>query len=106
MRVLLDECVPKRLLRALTGHLVSTVPEMGWGGKKNGELLKEVTDAGFEVFVTVDQNIPHQKNLASAGISVIILAAVSNTIQDLLPLVPAALAAMATIKPGDCVVIR
>ena len=39
MRILLDECVPRRLRAELTGHDVHTVPEMGWSGKKNGELL-------------------------------------------------------------------
>lgn len=39
MRVLLDECVPRRLKRELVGHDVKTAPEMGWASKKNGELL-------------------------------------------------------------------
>ena len=39
MRVLLDECVPKKLGRSLAGHAVRTVPQEGWSGKKNGELL-------------------------------------------------------------------
>ncbi|HRJ42715.1 MAG TPA: hypothetical protein PL105_12595 [Caldilineaceae bacterium] len=36
MKVLLDECLPRRLKRELSGHPVSTVPEMGWVGVKNG----------------------------------------------------------------------
>ena len=50
MRILLDECVPRRLRRELPGHDVHTVPEMGWAGKKNGELLQLMTGQGFEVF--------------------------------------------------------
>lgn len=46
MRVLLDECVPKRLGRELTGHTVRTVPQEGWSGKKNGELLGLRSAAG------------------------------------------------------------
>ena len=47
MRILLDECVPRRLRRELPGHDVGSVPEMGWSGKKNGELLALMTTDGF-----------------------------------------------------------
>jgi len=39
VRVLLDECLPRRLKRELVGHDAKTVPEMGWASKRNGELL-------------------------------------------------------------------
>ena len=39
MRVLLDECLPRRLKREIVGHDARTVPEMGWASKRNGELL-------------------------------------------------------------------
>ncbi len=106
MRILLDECVPKRLRRELSGHNVRTVPEMSWAGKKNGELLSLMGPAGFEVFLTVDQNLAHQQNLRTAGVAVIVLVAASNRITDLVPLMPKALAALATIKPGDLVEVR
>ena len=57
MRILLDECVPRRLGRELAGHDVRTVPEMGWSSKRNGELLQLMAAQGFEVFLTVDQNL-------------------------------------------------
>ena len=50
MRVLLDECVPRRLGRELVGHDVRTVPQEGWSGKKNGELLALMSAARFEAF--------------------------------------------------------
>lgn len=40
MKILLDESIPRRLKRDIKGHFVKTVPEVGWQGKKNGELLK------------------------------------------------------------------
>lgn len=40
MRLLLDECVPRKLRSDLEGHDVRTVQEMGWAGKKNGELVR------------------------------------------------------------------
>jgi hypothetical protein len=68
MRILIDECVPRRLRREPPTHDVRTVAEMGWSGKKNGELLRLMNDNGFEVLLTVDQNLRHQQNLKAAGV--------------------------------------
>lgn len=103
MRVLLDECVPHRLRQELPGHDVHTVAEMGWSGKKNGELLQLMAGQQFEVFLTVDQNIRHQQNLAATGVAVLVLVATSNRLADLVPLMPAALASLASLKPGDVI---
>jgi hypothetical protein len=103
MRILLDECVPRRLKREFLGHDVHTVPEMGWSGKKNGELLKLMAGQVFEVLLTVDQSICHQQNLQAAGVAVVVLVATSNRLVDLVPLAPLALATLNTIKPGDIV---
>ena len=78
MRVLLDECVSKRLGRALIGHVVRTVPQEGWSGKKNGELLALMAAAGFEVLLTVDQGIRHQQNLQAAGVADVVMIGASN----------------------------
>jgi hypothetical protein len=66
MRVILDESAPKRLQRWLEGHEVRTVVEMGWGGMKNGQLLRLI-QGNFDLFVTADKNLEHQQNLT--GIS-------------------------------------
>lgn len=62
MRVLLDECLPHRLKQAIVGYDVATVSDAGWAGKSNGELLRLAVEE-FDVFVTVDQNLPAQQNL-------------------------------------------
>ena len=59
MRLLLDECVPKKLGNLLVGHDVKTVAQCGWSGLKNGQILS-VAQQQFDVFLTVDQNLPHQ----------------------------------------------
>lgn len=105
MRILLDECVPRRLRREFPGHEVHTVPEMGWSGKKNGDLLRLLTGQSFEVLLTVDQSIRHQQNLQAAGVAVLVFVAPSNRLADLVPLVPSAQAALVSIKPGDVVEI-
>ncbi len=106
MRILLDECVPRPLRRELTGHDVSTIQEMGWAGKKNGELLALVAGAGFEVLLTVDQNLRHQQNLAASEVAVVVMVAPSNRLADLVPLVPKLEAALSSIQAGGAVEVR
>src|SRR5262245_17466383 len=102
MRVLLDECLPRRLKKLLTGHDVQTVPEAGWAGKKNGELLALLAGR-FEVFVTIDKNMVYQQNLTQVSFGVVVLSARSNRLADLEPLVPKVLDALRGLKPGQLV---
>ena len=106
MRILLDECVPRPLRRELAGHNVRTIREMGWAGKKNGELLALMAGAGFEILLTVDQNMRHQQNLAVLGIAIVVMVARSNRLADLVPLVPKVELALAGIQSGDAVEVR
>lgn len=103
MRLLIDECVPKRLRSYFPGHDVRTVRQMRWGGKTNGELLSLMVADGFNVFVTVDQNVRHQQNIAAAGVAVLVLVARNNKLASLVPLVADALAAISLISPGEIV---
>ena len=105
MRILLDECVPRPLRREFVGHTVSTIRDMGWAGKKNGELLALMAGAGFEVLLTVDQNLRYQQNLAASGVAVVVLLAQKNHLDQLVPLVPSAMIALVGIRPGDVVEI-
>jgi hypothetical protein len=102
MHLLLDECVPKRLARLLGPHEVETVPQAGWSGMKNGALLSIAAES-FDVFVTVDQGIRYQQNLVAYDICVAALAANSNDIRDLEPLVPKLLAAIESASPGQVI---
>jgi hypothetical protein len=78
---------------------------MGWSGKKNGELLQLLAGQGFDVLLTVDQSIRYQQNLHAAGVAVVVLVAPTNRLADLVPCMPAARAALSSIKPGDVVEI-
>lgn len=104
MRILLDECLPKRLRNELKPHQVSTVPEMGWAGIKNGALLK-LAEKKFDVFLTVDQNLTFQQSLTALNLSIITLAAPSNDIGDLRPLTPQVLEVLPNIRSGEVVKI-
>ena len=99
-RVLLDECVPRRLRHELPGLDVSTVPEVGWASRRNGELLRLMLASGFTVFVTMDRNLAHQQNVAAAGVAVVVLRARTNRLRDLLPLMPSLSDAIRAAVPG------
>ena len=90
MRILLDECVDQRLRRELPSHEITTVQEMGWAGKKNGELLG-LAQERFQVFITVDRNLHFQQNLSKFNIAVLVLTATTNDFADLRALAPAVL---------------
>ena len=66
--------------------------------RKSSELLL-LADPPFDVLLTLDKNLPYQQNLDTRRIAVLIVRARSNRIQDLLPIVPGCLAALATIEP-------
>ena len=99
-RVLLDECVPRRLGRALLGFEAVHVRDAGWAGQRNGALLRLMVGAGFGVFLTVDRNLEYQQNVAAAGVAVVVLLARKNRLQELLPLMPRAAEAIAAAAPG------
>ena len=71
--MLLDENLPHKLCRYLLSHMVETVRQRGWGGLKNGELLRAAENASFEVFVTADLNLEYQQNLARRRIGIVVL---------------------------------
>ena len=100
MRLLLDECVPKRLRRELPSHDVYTVPEMGWAGRENGELLG-VAESEFQVLITVDRKLKYQQSIAGRNIAVVVLVARRNKIEFLRPLVTELERTLAEIKPGE-----
>lgn len=98
MRILLDESLPRTLRPALTGHFVKTVAEMGWAALGNGELLRRAA-GDFDVLLTADQNLRYQQNLRALPMAVVALAAASNRIEHLTPLVPKLLGALAALEP-------
>ena len=106
MKILLDECVPRDLCKSFPAHECYPARRAGFGGMKNGELLKAAEEARFDVMVTVDRSIPHQQRRASRGLALLIVRADSNKLAALLPHVPACLKALRFIKPGQVIEIR
>ena len=89
MKILLDESLPRKLHNSFgREHEVRTVRDMGWLGKKNGELLRMMIDNNFELFVTVDRNLPYQQNLTRLPLTIFILCAINNRLETLQKHVP------------------
>jgi len=101
MRVLLDECLPRRLKSLIPGHEVVTVPEAGWMGKGNGELL-ELATGRFDAFVTVDRNLAAQRGSLSR-LGIVLLSSRSNRLDDLRALVPDLVEALGRLQGGEVI---
>lgn len=106
MRVLFDENVPRPLRRHLKGHSILTVTEMGWSGLKNGRLIAHAEAGGFDVLLTLDQNIKYQQNMSVISLSVLVVVAPDLKIKTLLPLVPGILACLDVIEAGQICEVR
>lgn len=100
MRVLLDECLPRKLMHHISGHEVTTVVLAGWSGKKNGELLR-LAATRFEVFVTADRNLRFQQVVTNLPLAVVVLVAPTNRFADLVHLVPNLQVALGEVKSGE-----
>jgi len=105
MKLLLDECTPRRLRLDLSFHQVFTIEQAGLKGLKNGALLKAASGQ-FDVLITVDKSIPNQQNLSTLGLAVLILRARTNKYSDLQPLAPQILSALNHIQPGEVVILK
>jgi hypothetical protein len=100
-RAPLDECVPRRLRRALPGVALSHVVDEGWAGRRNGALLQLMRERGFWCLITVDRNLQFQQNVAASSLPVIVLHGRSNRVEDLEPLIPALLEALSSVQIGQ-----
>jgi len=78
--------------------------EIGWQDLDDRPLLERADDS-FDVLITTDRNLPYQQNLSRYSLSVIILIAHTNRLEDLLPLIPDVLNELDTIQPGELVEI-
>ena len=104
MKVLLDECLPRKLGRLLVGYEVTTVQEAGWSGVTNGKLLARVAGQ-FGAFITIDQNLSAQQDTAALLFGIIVLRSRTNQLHDLAPLAPQILSALPMLLPGRVLVI-
>ncbi len=104
-RLLLDECVDRRLRRFLAGHQVDTVQEMGWSARSDRDVLAFAAEAGFDAIITVDRNLSFQQRVDRLSLCVVVLHARSNRLADLTGLVPKLTSACEALAPGTVVTV-
>ena len=89
MKLLLDESIPRKLSASFPANFdIQTVPQMGWAGTKNGELLQLAANNGFQALITADQGIEYQQDLANLPLSIIVLTAYRTRLGDFVPMIP------------------
>jgi hypothetical protein len=103
MLILLDENLPHKLRRLLTGHEVRTAAYQGWAGLSNGALLKAAVDASFDAILTADQGIRYQLNRRNSQVALIVLS--DNDESVITANVDTILAAIGVVQPGELVFV-
>jgi predicted nuclease of predicted toxin-antitoxin system len=88
MKILLDECVTKRLKHHITDFEVFTIRELGLSGWKNGRLMQYCVDNNFDVLLTIDKNLVYQQNLDNYPISIVVLNSFTSKLEELITFIP------------------
>ena len=101
MKILLDECVPRKLKHSFSDHECFTVPEAELAGEENGELLRLAEQRGFQIFPTVDKGIEFEQNVTRRSLAVLVVRARSSKLKDLLPHLPEILQRLRSIRAGE-----
>ena len=103
MKILFDTNTPAPLARFLKDHKVVRTGELCWQSLENGALLDAAEEAGFEVLVTCDQNVPYQQNLTNRRLSVVILS--TNHWPTLRPVAARIASAIDLAKRGQVILV-
>lgn len=105
MKLLLDENLPIKLKHSFSGkYRVKTVNELGWSGKKNGDLLRAMSNSGFDGLITIDKNLTYQQNINRYAVTIFVLNVPDNKIGTLKPFIEEPEARLPTYTPDEHVV--
>src|SRR5690606_9977952 len=88
MKILLDECVTKRLQPYLSEYEVFTVSQMSWNGIKNGELMRLCVENNFDILLTIDKNLIFQHNLDKYKLTIAVINSQTSKIEELILFLP------------------
>lgn len=88
MKILLDECVTKRLKNHLTEFDISTVRELDLSGIKNGKLMTYCVENNFDILLTIDKNLMYQQNLDKYPVTIAVLNCFTSKIEELITFLP------------------
>ena len=99
MKIIPDESVPQKLRLLIEGHVVVTTWFQGWSGLKNGALLTAAEEAGFDLFITADQEISYQQNLTGRKMALLVLS--TNNWDFIKAAIGKIMAAIDGVMPGS-----
>lgn len=88
MKILLDECITKKLKAFLSEYDCSTVSELQWNGTRNGKLMAKCVEYGFDLLITIDKNLSSQNNVSKFELIIIVLDSPSSKIEYLKEFIP------------------
>jgi len=100
MKIIIDECLPKRVIQFFEKGSAYTVPQIGLSGSKDTELLEELDKRGVDVFITIDGNIEYQQQFSNRSFGTVVIISVSNRFDDLVHLKDKILKAVDTVSNG------
>ena|ERR1700694_125846 len=104
MLILFDQGTPVGIRHALTEHTVRTAHQQGWSTLLNGDLLRAAEEAGFNILLTTDTNLPNQQKLKGRKLAVVVLS--KNRWKLIRPMLPQIAAAVAAATPGTFSVVE
>jgi predicted nuclease of predicted toxin-antitoxin system len=106
MRILFDENTPFSLARDLIGHESSHVIRLGWRGTKNGALLTRAEQVGFDVLITLDDDMKPEQNMSGRKIAVLVVKPAEQGKQAMKAMARHVLLALTTIEAGEIRVVE
>lgn len=105
MKILLDECVTKRLKKHLEEFEVLTIRELGLSGIKNGALMTYCVENNFDILLTIDKNLMFQQNLEKYPVTIVVLNCLTSKIEELVPFMPSFKSQIDTLKKHQVYII-
>lgn len=106
MKILLDENLPVKLKYKLEGFNAYTVYDMGWDSLKNGKLLNQAIENGFDIFITTDKNLEYQQNIPNIAIGFIVLDILLLKWSFIEPLIPSILDLLPNVEKGKVYILK
>lgn len=106
MKILLDECVTKRLKSYLTDYDVYTVRELSLSGTKNGKLMTYCIENGFDILLTIDKNLMYQQNLEKYPVTIVVLNSRTSKIEELVQFIPSFIAQLTTFERHKAYIVN
>lgn len=106
MKILLDECVTKRLKKFLEEFKVFTVRELGLSGIKNGKLMTYCTQNNFDILFTIDKNLMFQQKLDKYPVTIVVLNCLTSKVEELIDFLPSLKLQIATLQKHQAYTIE